>query len=71
MQPLDGISVLVTRPADQTETLAREIESRGGIAIRAPMIVISGLTDDTTARRVAGSLGGDDVLVFFSRNAVE
>ncbi|MEQ8231901.1 MAG: uroporphyrinogen-III synthase [Gammaproteobacteria bacterium] len=71
MQPLDGISVLVTRPADQTEALAREIESRGGTAIRAPMIVITGLADDTAARRVVGSLATSDIAIFVSRNAVE
>ncbi len=71
MQPLDGISVLVTRPAEQTEALAGEIESRGGIAIRAPMVVIAGLDDASAARRVAASLGAEDIAIFVSRNAVQ
>ncbi|MGE0485139.1 MAG: uroporphyrinogen-III synthase [Gammaproteobacteria bacterium] len=71
MQPLDGISVLVTRPLDQNESLARAIEEQGGLAIRAPMIVIEGLNDDSPARRVVAGLKKADIAIFVSKNAAE
>jgi uroporphyrinogen-III synthase len=68
---LDGISVLVTRPAAQAESLARAIEGAGGTAIRAPMIVITGLHDGSVAGAVARELPSFDIVIFVSRNAVE
>ena len=68
---LDGVSVLVTRPALQAEGLARAIESAGGTAIRAPMIVINGLHDGSVAGAVARDLPNFDVVIFVSRNAAE
>jgi uroporphyrinogen-III synthase len=69
MQPLDGISVLVTRPLDQNESLARAIEQQGGTAIRAPMIVITDLADDTAARKAAAAVDSCACVIFVSRNA--
>lgn len=68
---LDGISVLVTRPAEQAESLARAIESAGGTAIRAPMIVIIGLHDGSAAGAVVRRLREFDMVIFVSRNAAE
>ena len=68
---LDGISVLVTRPAEQAESLARAIEGAGGTAIRAPMIVIIGLHDGSVAGAVARDLRSFDIVIFVSRNAAE
>ena len=68
---LDGISVLVTRPAAQAESLARAIEGAGGTAIRAPMIVITGLHDGSVAGAVARDLRSFDIVIFVSRNAAE
>lgn len=68
---LDGISVLVTRPAEQAESLARAIEGAGGTAIRAPMIVITGLHDGSVAGAVARDLRSFDIVIFVSRNAAE
>lgn len=69
MQPLDGISVLVTRPVDQNESLATAIETQGGTAIRAPMIIISGLSDEAAAGQAATLLASFDIAIFVSRNA--
>lgn len=71
MQSLDGISVLVTRPAEQAENLARAIENAGGVAIRAPMIVIAGLADPAAANAIAARIDEFDAAIFVSRNAVE
>lgn len=40
MRPLAGRTVLVTRPRDQAEELARALERRGAVAILAPAIEI-------------------------------
>lgn len=71
MHSLDGISVLVTRPVEQAESLAKAIEAYGGSAIRAPMIVITGLSDPSAARAAATSLMCCDSVIFVSRNAAE
>ena len=71
MTALDGVSVLMTRPGVPGEDLAREIESHGGIALRAPMLVIDAPPDDSTAHRVAAEIESFDIAIFVSRNAVE
>lgn len=71
MQSLDGISVLVTRPQEQAESLARTIEESGGVAIRAPMIIIAGLKDGVTAQSIAGAMADFDIAIFVSRNAAD
>jgi len=71
MHALDGISVLVTRPAEQAESLALAIEKAGGAAIRAPMIIIAGLKDGRSASAVAADLDNFDIVIFVSRNAAE
>lgn len=71
MQPLDRISVLVTRPAGQAESLARAIEAAGGTAIRAPMIVIAGLDDGAAGSAIAKRIDQFDIAIFVSRNAAE
>ena len=69
MQPLDGFAVLVTRPRDQNEPLAEAIETAGGTAIRAPMIIVAGLDDDQTAAAAAHRAAAAEVMIFVSRNA--
>lgn len=71
MQPLDGVSVLVTRPHAQGEPLAQAIEKQGGTAIRAPMLIIGSLKDDVRASSVVAELDDFDIAIFVSRNAVE
>lgn len=71
VQPLDGISVLVTRPAEQCGPLAAMIEAAGATAIKAPMIIVAGLDKKAAAAQVAPLLEGFDVAIFISKNAVE
>ncbi|MGB1879402.1 MAG: uroporphyrinogen-III synthase [Gammaproteobacteria bacterium] len=70
-QSLDGITVLVTRPEGQIETLATAIEAQGGTAINAPMLVISPLVDPTAAQAAATALDQIDIAIFVSKNAAE
>ena len=47
---LDGYSVLVTRPEEQAKSLIAAINARGGQAVFAPMIVITGRLDEPAPR---------------------
>ncbi|MFO7304379.1 MAG: uroporphyrinogen-III synthase [Gammaproteobacteria bacterium] len=60
--PLTGLSVLVTRPAAQTEPLCAHIERLGGIAVRFPTILIE--------PQSAPPAEPCDLVVFASVNAV-
>lgn len=71
MQSLDGISVLVTRPAEQCESLAQAIESHGGVAIRAPMIIVAALTAPAQVKAANAALKRFDIAIFVSKNAVD
>lgn len=64
-KPLNGLRVLVTRPAEQATPLCRAIEAAGGVAIHYPTIeiepiAVTGTFDPATA----------DIGIFISRNAV-
>lgn len=65
---LDGMVVLVTRPADQAEPLCRLIVEAGGEAIRFPTLEIESLAVD--ANQLQQTLQSD-WLIFTSTNAVD
>ncbi|MDP2902738.1 MAG: uroporphyrinogen-III synthase [Methylovulum sp.] len=70
MAVLNGIHVLVTRPAHQGENLSRLILQQGGIAIRLPTLEIRPVDD---AEKIKAKLAVMDTfqwLVFVSANAV-
>lgn len=69
MSGLAGISVLLTRPLADTEDLATTIESRGGIALRAPMIEIEPISPE--AQRWPAPEADFTATVFTSKRAVE
>ena len=71
MKPLEGVSVLVTRPQAQGESLALAIAKNGGIAIRAPMLIIGHLKDDVGASAIVSELATFDVAIFVSKNAAD
>lgn len=71
MKPLDGVSVLVTRPHAQGESLAAAIEKNGGTAIRAPMLIIGSLKDDAHASAIVTALDTFDMAIFVSQNAAD
>lgn len=67
--PLGGAGVLVTRPQRQADGLAEAIESRGGVAIRFPVIEARPLPQaDVIA--VAETLKIPDIAILVSVNAV-
>jgi uroporphyrinogen-III synthase len=68
--PLEGVGVLVTRPAHQAGHLCRLIEQQGGTAIRFPVLEIAEPTDPEALRAAARRLEHFDYAVFVSANAV-
>lgn len=70
-KPLAGIGVLVTRPAHQSENLAKLIAAAGGNAIRFPTIEIVPPADPGPLLSLLDRLSGFDLAIFVSANAVE
>ena len=68
---LAGVRVLVTRPREQAENLARLIEARGGEAIRFPAIEIAEPRDPRALLAVVDRLKDFALAIFISPNAVK
>ena len=62
--------VLVTRPQQQADQLVRLIAAHGGIAIRAPLLRIEALRNDTEVVALQQRMGDFERLIFTSANAV-
>lgn len=67
---LRGWRVLVTRPADQAQSLCERIERAGGIPIPFPLLVIEALRDPAPALARLRRIATVDWLIFVSANAV-
>ncbi len=67
--PLGGAGVLVTRPQRQADGLVKAIESRGGVAIRFPVIEARPLPQAEVIA-VAETLHIPDIVILVSANAV-
>lgn len=70
MKSLAGRRILVTRPAEQAEGLARRIREAGGEAVCVPAIEILPLADPAPFHALAARLAEFDLAIFISRNAV-
>lgn len=68
---LRGRRIVVTRPAEQADKLAREIESRGGTAVRFPVLAIFDVEDPRPLQAAAETIEGYDYAIFVSPNAAE
>lgn len=69
-QPLAGLKILVTRPRDQAQQLAQDIERAGGVALLHPLLEITPVPDRQALRRQVAQLDGVDLAIFISPNAV-
>ncbi|MDR2239881.1 MAG: uroporphyrinogen-III synthase [Zoogloeaceae bacterium] len=69
--PLQGRRIVVTRPAQQADKLAREIEARGGVAVRFPVLAIFDADDPQPLQAAARDIEHYDIAVFVSPNAAE
>ncbi|MDP2827716.1 MAG: uroporphyrinogen-III synthase [Sulfuricellaceae bacterium] len=70
MQPLQGLGVLVTRPAHQAANLARLISDAGGEPILFPVLEILDPSDQTALLATLSRLDAFDLAIFISPNAV-
>ncbi|MFA6902969.1 MAG: uroporphyrinogen-III synthase [Gallionellaceae bacterium] len=68
--PLAGLNIAVTRPREQADKLAQEIEKLGGNCIRFPLLEISPLADEQVLRQFVARLHAFQLLIFISPNAV-
>ncbi len=69
-QPLQGLTIVVTRPRDQAAQLARSIEQAGGIPLLFPLLDISAAHDTRTLSDQIARLEQFDLAIFISPNAV-
>jgi uroporphyrinogen-III synthase len=68
---LDGLGILITRPARQAAGLARQIAAIGGSPVMFPAIVILPPADRKALDQAQRELAHYDFAVFVSANAVE
>ena len=68
---LQGLSVAITRPTEQAQSLCDAIESHGGVAIRFPLIAVSALQDYQAFDAQISKLQRTDWAIFISTNAVD
>jgi uroporphyrinogen-III synthase len=69
-RPLSGITVLVTRPAEQAAGLSALIEAAGGRALRLPLLEIEPVEDGGVAAEWLNRADYWDWFIFVSANAI-
>ena len=69
--PLQGVRIVITRPARQSAGLAQQIAALGGKPVMFPAIVILPPADRSALERAQRDLAHYDYAVFVSANAVE
>lgn len=67
---LQGVRVLVTRPAAQAQSLIQHIERAGGATIHFPTLEIVAAHDNPELERVLANVARFDYAIFISPNAV-
>lgn len=70
-QTLAGKRIVVTRPAEQADKLAGQIEARGGAAVRFPVLAIFDVADPGPLLAAAQDIARYDYAIFVSPNAAE
>jgi uroporphyrinogen-III synthase len=68
---LDGIGVLVTRPAHQAGPLCDRIAAAGGHPVRFPLLTIHDLSDTPAVASRLAHLANYQLAIFISPNAVQ
>lgn len=71
MKPLDGLHIVVTRPAAQAGALAAMIRAAGGVPVLFPTIDIAALADLRELDAALDALASFDLAIFVSANAVQ
>lgn len=68
--PLQDVSVLVTRPAHQADSLCQLLAAEGGSAVRLPVLEIVPRANDPALADLAKRLNQFTIAIFISANAV-
>lgn len=66
---LQGITIVITRPAGTGSVMARQVRAYGGVPLLLPGLALRGSDDDATRKAMTAALQ-DDVIVFNSPAAV-
>jgi len=69
-QPLAGITIAVTRPVDQAQSLCEAITHLGGKAVLFPLLAITPLENYSAFEQLLSQLEATDWAIFISSNAV-
>lgn len=69
-QSFEGRRIVVTRPAEQADSLCRAIAARGGVPILFPVLAIAPVVDDHELMHAIARLDEYDLAFFVSPNAV-
>lgn len=64
-----GRHVVVTRPQSQAQPLVEQIEARGGVAVRFPVLTIHAIEAPAALLSAAATIGQYDMAIFVSPNA--
>ena len=67
---LEGVNVVVTRPAHQAEALCQLLEAQGAGTVRFPVMEIVEPQDKNTLLGIIDRLADFDLAIFISPNAV-
>ncbi|HKT97263.1 MAG TPA: fused uroporphyrinogen-III synthase HemD/membrane protein HemX [Paraburkholderia sp.] len=67
----EPFTVVITRPAGQSQALAAQLEAHGLRALEFPLITIEPVRDDAPLREALGALDRYALVVFVSPNAVD
>jgi uroporphyrinogen-III synthase len=68
---LEGLGVVITRPREPAEALARELESRGARVFVFPALAIEDLPGSEALERALDALCGAALAIFVSAHAVQ
>ncbi|NOY17483.1 MAG: uroporphyrinogen-III synthase [Gammaproteobacteria bacterium] len=68
--PLQGCTLVVTRPTGQADNLIHALESAGATVVHYPVIKIAAIPEQEKLLELAKQLNTYDMAIFISRNAV-
>ncbi len=68
--PLDGKTVIVTRPLTQAQNILELLESKQAIAVHFPVLSIEPIGDVQSVKEIFKHLKDFDLIIFISANAV-
>lgn len=69
-QPLQGLTIAVTRPREQAMQMVQRIEQAGGIPLLFPLLEITALEDADALNGQIARLGQFNLAIFISPNSV-